>query len=810
MNFSKWFGGKKSSQAETGNPKANQTGQGSAALGYAEVVRMLEQMLSEEIDTSDFDLDKLRESVAVGQRQAQMLKRRGKSLIPGLSRATSHADPRVRGKSCWSLQILGSDSGLPDEALIAIANLSNDKEQIIRQQAVHSLGALSKTANLEVVLPQLVTALKSNDVDVRKSTAETLGQMGIKNTLVLESLHQMLHDQNVDVAEASRAAFLKLGGKLEAPAAGSVEEVERLVGLTTSSDYDIKKKAWADLEKIPDRESTIAPLMNAFRRYGGKAMGVNLPKFLGKVGMEACRDPLLEIHTYASDSSDDWERESLDGSACVALLTLKGGVTALRSGMTAGALQSVITQGLMAADDRERASIAAALTTDDQRRTIEAIISSFRSAPDKNASSMKTARTLGSLGIEAVEPLLEVLRSVKPSTIQSNGSVKEEDKGSDGPPAVALTRMPGGLEKIKAICPPEEYERILVRAHNYGDSANPLLNQALGEIATPKAIGRLLSVLWQSHWEAETRKPAREALVKTGKQAHEQLLKALEITAPANREFQTNIRKEVLSVLGESGDELCIPGIQAVLTSDPVVAENAKTAIEAIQKRCGVSLPAEISIPKTLPMKKIVKTGDAYIDDCFNIDFEEMVEERDWFKIAEAKAIPDTANAGLINEALPLAEELRRKYPDFYFGYYWLAVLYRKQKRYDEARNVLLDGLKSARSKQNLCTALGDMEWEKQNLSEAVKWWIKSITVQLGSQYVTDYVAFLKLSYVAESFGIRLASLELRAWVDRLRSGQIRLNAQAANELYAATSRQGNPTMRLAIENLESHYLAEQ
>ncbi len=779
----------------------------SSVAEHTEAIRMLNQMISEDIDIS-VDWDKLQESVAIGKRHAEMIKRRGNPLIPGLIQALSCADARIREKSCWSLQILGSESGLPEDALLAMANLIQDNEQKVRQQVFYSFSALGSKVKLAAILPQLAAALKSTDWNVRKSTAEILGKIGTDSASVLVLLQPLLHDQNVDVVEAAKTAILKLGGKVEAPAAGSLEEMERLVGLTTSADYDVKKKAWADLEKATNHENAVAPLMNAFRKHGGKAMGDNLPKFLGKVGTEASRTALLEMRAYALQSNDAWEQKYLAGSACAALLTMNGGVPALRSVMPAETLRSVITSGLMAAYERERSAIAATLTPEERRETIEEVIAIFRSSADKsNYPSVSGA--LGSLGTEAVEALLEVLRNVKPSTLQPDGSVKEGDKGEDGAPAAALVRIPGGLDKIKAICPAEEYEKILVRAHEYGAASNPELNRALGEIGTTKAIGRLIFALKQYHWENEWRKPAREALVTTGEKAHEQLLKALEITTPANREFQTNIRKEVLAVLSESGDEVCIAGIQSVLASDPAVVEDAKAALAAIGKRCGIGQAAEIKAAQSLPLKKIAMTGDAYIDDCFQIDFEEMYEERDWFKMPEAKIIPDTANAGQVEQALRLAEELRDKYPDFYFSYYWLAVLYRKQKRHNDGRKTLLEGLKFARSKQGLCSALGDLEWEQKNLSEAVKWWIKSVAVQVGSQYVTDFPSFLSLSYVAEGLGIGLACSELRDWVDRLRSGQLRLNGQAANEFYAATRSQATPAMRLAIEMLEKQYLSQ-
>jgi FMN phosphatase YigB (HAD superfamily) len=326
-------------------------------------------------------------------------------------------------------------------------------------------------------------------------------------------------------------------------------------------------------------------------------------------------------------------------------------------------------------------------------------------------------------------------------------------------------------------------------------------------IADLDPIGRLLAVLRQRRSNAAARRSAREGLVKAGKAAHQQLIGELEIMWPTNREGQTAYKKEILSVLGETGDRVCVPILKAFLTYDPPAAEAARAAIAAIQARCGGKDAAKLEVPRSLATKKVGKTGDAYVDECFRIDFDEMYDGRVWHEVPEAKAIPEAADAGRLDEALRLAEELRRDQPDYCFGYCWLAELHRRQNRDEDARKALIDGLEHARSKQSLCTAMGELEWKGRNLSEAAKWWIKSVAVQVGSQYATDYVAFLHLSYVAEALGLRTACSELRSWVDRLPCGRIRLTTDAENELYLATIEQGAPPLQRAIERLEQHYL---
>ncbi len=419
------------------------------------------------------------------------------------------------------------------------------------------------------------------------------------------------------------------------------------------------------------------------------------------------------------------------------------------------------------------------------------------------------AYALAAIGTPAViAPLLEIFRTVKPSKIREDGSVTDEDKGEDGAPASALVKVSGGIEKLRSICSPDEYERILVRAHDYGNHLNPNVNRALGDIATPKAIGRLIFVLWQGINDAKMLEPVKQALVQAGKKAHPRLLKDLEKKVPTNRSLQTSLRKDILEILKESGDEQSVPTIKSVMESDAAVAEEARATIEAISLRCkGVEIPKDVG-PKPKSLKPVSRTGDAYVDACFHIEFQEFDDGRDWFEMPEAKAMTEAGNAGRVEEAIRHAEVLRDKYPDFYFSYHWFAVLYRKQGRYDDARKALGDGLRLSKSKYYLCQMYGDTEWELDNLPEAVKWWIKSIVVQVSTENLDDFVSFLHLSYVAEQLGLGSACSRLRQFVDRIRIGQIRLNGDAANKLYAATRRQGTESMKRAIDLLDREYFS--
>ncbi|GEM_PF-2016334 len=578
-----------------------------------------------------------------------------------------------------------------------------------------------------------------------------------------------------------------------------IEELVERASSTISYSYEAEN-AWTELEKLPGREAAVEPLMRAFHRHSG-INGSTLCKFLGNLGSESSRKPLFEILDYARRSSDEWDQKYLLGSACANLLKLPGGVTTLRSTVSSDLFGFIIVRALMIAKDEERTQVVESLTEDERQDAIIELISFFRSVEDKGEWVREVSYALSSLGDKAIESLLEIFRAVKQSIIEDDGSV--EIKGEDGSPASAIVRIPGGIEKLRSVCPPDEYESILVRAHDYGDSSNPNLNRALGDIATPKAIARLRFVLQQNDWGAESRKPAKEALVKAGKKAHTELLRCLVWRAPTDLKFQTSLRKEILDVLKETGDEDCVLSIRTLM-ADPLIAEESRATIEAISRRCSdVEVPDTIQ-SKPLPFRSIARTGDEYVDSCFQIEFQEFYDERDWFEMPEAKAIP---RAETTEEALRLAEALREKYPDFDFSYYWFNILYRRQGRYDDARKIIIEGLRTAKSKSSLCERMGETEWQAGNLPEAVQWWIKSIVIQTGTDNLDDYVPFLNLSHVAEQTCLFDASMRLRKYVDSIRPGQIRVTDEIANEFYTATRNQGTESMRRAINLLNTAYL---
>ena len=574
-----------------------------------------------------------------------------------------------------------------------------------------------------------------------------------------------------------------------------------------AEDYYSRSEAWDRLKKLANREAAIPALMQAFRGARSESVGVPLCDFLGELGSEACRGPLLEILEYARGSTDELLRRTLSSAACAALLRLPGGKGGLQPQVDTTQVTAVVGQALLHAGGKERSAIVAGLTAQERPQVIGALMDLFRSTQGKDRLSYSISGALGALGVEAIEPLLEVMRGVKPGHIDEHGAVPDGQSGEDGAPSLALVQIPGALERLKAICSAEEFERILVRAHNYGDAGNPEVNRAFGELATPRAIGRLVFGLWQE-WEGDRLKPVIDALVRTGKAAHAGLLAGLEKTYPSNRPFQTYYRTQILTVLRETGDQNCVAAVQRVLESDPAVTQEARAALEAIAQRVpGMAQPTAAE-PGPRPIRALAPTGDPFVDGCFQIDLQEQYDTRQWYDIPEAQAITKAANAGQTDEALRLAHALRQQQPDYAFPYFWLGLLYGRRREHGEARRWLEEGLRTARSKLTLCEGMGDLAWSQKDLPEAVRWWIRSVVIQTSTDNLSEFAPFLKLSYVAERLGLGGACAKLRRDVDRIHSGAPRLNADAANELYAEAQRQGTASVRRAVEMLAAEYLA--
>lgn len=99
-------------------------------------------------------------------------------------------------------------------------------------------------------------------------------------------------------------------------------------------------------------------------------------------------------------------------------------------------------------------------------------------------------------------------------------------------------------------------------------------------------------------------------------------------------------------------------------------------------------------------------------------------------------------------------EEARRREPDFYLAYYWIATYHMYKKNYPAAIDTLNEGIAKSRIKSPLCRRLAECYFWSGDLRKAIYWLCTGIMA--GDQ--TDYNAYLYLGYICEAHGLKKAS----------------------------------------------------
>lgn len=113
--------------------------------------------------------------------------------------------------------------------------------------------------------------------------------------------------------------------------------------------------------------------------------------------------------------------------------------------------------------------------------------------------------------------------------------------------------------------------------------------------------------------------------------------------------------------------------------------------------------------------------------------------------------------------------------PDFYLPYYWAATYHFDKGNFDEAKKILLDGIKNCNIKSVLCRRLGEFCFLKGDVDSALYWFFTTVMADTGS---IDYHSYIYLGYVYEVYGMDRAS----AWALRRARGITYKLLQVATE----------------------------
>ena len=106
------------------------------------------------------------------------------------------------------------------------------------------------------------------------------------------------------------------------------------------------------------------------------------------------------------------------------------------------------------------------------------------------------------------------------------------------------------------------------------------------------------------------------------------------------------------------------------------------------------------------------------------------------------------------SEIFTFDSEIRRA-PDFYLPYYWAATYNFDKGNFEEAKKILLEGIKNCRIKSVLCRRLGEFYFLKGDVEDALYWVFTTIMADTSS---IDYHSYLYLAYIFEVYGMKKAA----------------------------------------------------
>lgn len=123
---------------------------------------------------------------------------------------------------------------------------------------------------------------------------------------------------------------------------------------------------------------------------------------------------------------------------------------------------------------------------------------------------------------------------------------------------------------------------------------------------------------------------------------------------------------------------------------------------------------------------------------------------------ALSKAIMDYQSPNNVEkrEIFTFDSEIRRAL-DFYLPYYWAATYHFDKGNLEEAKKILLEGIKNCKVKSVLCRRLGEFYFLSGDVERALYWFFNTIMADTGS---IDYHSYLYLAYIFEVYEMKKAA----------------------------------------------------
>ena len=162
---------------------------------------------------------------------------------------------------------------------------------------------------------------------------------------------------------------------------------------------------------------------------------------------------------------------------------------------------------------------------------------------------------------------------------------------------------------------------------------------------------------------------------------------------------------------------------------------------------------ASVKSPNSCSTLRVAKTGDQYVDSCFDFTFARESDARNWKEMSGLANVPRLVTDGEYGKAEQAITVALAAFPDFYFPHYWKGVALKRQGRIEDARAAYLAGIQASMDKLDLCVNLAYLELEHGNLRDAVCHWVRAALLQFLRDEISDPNVFLFLMYTAITCG---------------------------------------------------------
>ena len=247
-----------------------------------------------------------------------------------------------------------------------------------------------------------------------------------------------------------------------------------------------------------------------------------------------------------------------------------------------------------------------------------------------------------------------------------------------------------------------------------------------------------------------------------------------------NSTMYVDDRVKLIKPLVEIGEPAVEPLIQALKDIHKYVREGAAEALRTIgDERAVEPLIQAVNYDDYMRAKAaLIPDLQEYVKSCLTLQYHEIADDRLWNSISEVADLGDGSSLSEYSKRT-LVESLIVQYPDFDHVYRWSGIYHNRGGNNNEAIEILKEGLKVCKRKYNLYEELGNIEYQRNHLLDAVHWWIQSILSQKSIGQHDNRNPFLYLSYICG----RLDLNDIRSELGIYAAG-ISLTPQAANEVY--------------------------